>query len=207
MMNEVERTSHKSNHVPTDAESVPEGCPICRRIREVRFDTLALLQYNVATGDENDLNIIGVFAVCGKHLKTFDRVASSVVSAKLLRYLISKRLTDDGANGGLNILRAYERKCPVCEQLETVEREEVRRMAHTPFGHMTGGFVCVDHLKQILTAASPGNGPEMLEAFVRSLQLLYDRLRPVDSESYRRLSGQAREALVRAVEVFAGEKD
>ena len=136
----------------------------------------------------------------------FNRITSSGVSSKLLRYLIRKSLGGDGTNDSSNLFREYDRKCPVCEHLESVEREEVRKLAEVPFEGSTGDFVCLNHLKEVLTAAFPENKRRMTGAYVKSLEMLSDQLKLFESENYCQVSGEVRSSLWRNVEKLTGRK-
>lgn len=192
-----------------DADEVTEaseGCPICEHIWNVQFDTLAQLQYRVGKEDENYLDTSGLYAICGKHLRMFNRITSSGISSKLLRYLIRRSLGEDGTNDINGIFREYNRKCPVCEYLESVEREEVRKIADVKFELATGDFVCLDHLKKILAATFAENRQKILEAYAQSLEMLSDQLKLLETENYYQAPGEARSSLWRTVEKLTGRK-
>ena len=189
-----------------EAAQISEGCPICEHIWNVQFDTLAQLQFEVGKRDENYLETNGLYAICGKHLRMFNRITSSGISSKLLRYLIRKSLGEDGTNDINGIFREYERKCPVCEYLESVDREEVRKIADVPFENSAGDFVCLDHLKKILTDTFAENKQRIVEAYAQSLEMLSDQLKLLESENYYQAPGEARSSLWRTVEKLAGRK-
>ncbi len=191
-----------------DAEEVKasEGCPICERIWNIQFDALAQLQYNVGKGDEDYLETSGLYGICGKHLRMFNRITSSGISSKLLRYLIRKSLGEDGANGAMNIFREYHRECPVCECLELADMEEVRKIAEVPFEKSTGDFVCLDHLKKVLASTYPANREKILNAYKDSLQRLFDQLKVLETGNYYQVSADVKSSLWRSVEKFSGRK-
>ena len=189
-----------------EATEVSEGCPICEHIWNVQFDTLAQLQFEVGKRDENYLETSGLYAICGKHLRMFNRITSSGISSRLLRYLIRKSLGEDGTNDMNGIFREYELKCPVCEYLESVDREEVRKIADVPFDNSAGDFVCLDHLKKILASTFAENRQKIVEAYAQSLEMLSDQLKLLESENYYQAPGEARSSLWRTVEKLAGRK-
>ena len=206
MMEKIESNRDASDPMKKDAAEAQEGCPICERIWNVQFDTLAQLQYRVGREDENYLETNGLYAICGKHLRMFNRITSSGISSKLLRYLIRKSLGEDGMNDINGIFREYDRKCPVCEYLESVDREEVRKIADVPFENTAGDFVCLDHLKNILAATFAENRQTIVEAYAQSLGMLSDQLKLLETENYYQAPGEARSSLWRTVEKLTGRK-
>lgn len=136
----------------------------------------------------------------------FNRITSSGTSSKMLRYLIKKSLGKDSAKGSADVFREYERECPVCEYLESVDREEVRKIAEVPFEQSTGDFVCLDHLKKVLDSTYPENRERILNAYKKSLQLLYDQLKVLESENYYQVTSEVKSSLWRTVEKLTGRK-
>lgn len=180
-------------------ETVNEGCALCEHIWKVQFDTLAQLQFSVGKEDESYLEANDLYAICNKHLRMFNRITSAGISSKMLRYLIQKSL--DG-----NVFREYVRVCPVCEHLESVEREEVRKIAEVPFEHSSGDFVCLDHLKKILAATCPENRGNVLKAYKESLNTLFGQLKLLETENYYQVSTRVKSSLWRTVEKLTGRK-
>lgn len=200
------RNQGSADQMQEKETGISEGCPLCERIWNVQFDTLAQLQFDVGKEDESYLEASGLYAICGKHLRMFNRITSSGISSKLLRYLIRKSLEENGARGDVNVFREYERQCPICQYLESVEMEEVRKIAEVPFEQSTGDFVCLDHLKKTLSVTYPENRERILNAYKKSLQLLYDQLKALESENYYQAAAEVKSSLWRTVEKLAGRK-
>lgn len=185
---------------------VSEGCPICERLWDAQLDILAQLQCSVGKEEENYLERNGLYAICGKHLRMFDSITSSQISSKLLGYLIKRALCEYGTSDGEDIFRECEQMCPVCRYLQSVEMEEIRRMAKGRCGQLTGEFVCADHLKGILSATLPENGGRILNAYGKSLEVLRDQLKVLESGSYHQIPGEMKSSLWRAVKKLTGRK-
>lgn len=185
---------------------VNEGCPLCEHVWNEQFDTLAQLQFNVGKEDESYLESNGLYAICNKHLRMFNRITSSDISSKMLRYLIKKGLVEDPAHGNGNIFREYANECPVCEHLEAVENQEVRKIADVPFEQSTGDFVCLDHLKKIFAATFPENKEKIFRAYKDSLNKLLEQLKVLESENYYQVAAEVRSSLWRTVEKLTGRK-
>ena len=180
-------------------ETVDEGCELCEYVRRSEFDILAEVQFNVGNNDDAFLEAVGLAAICDKHIVMFNRVTTAKNSARLLRFLIKKSLEGD-------LLREYPQGCPVCEQLDTIEHEEVERIASKPRDHSDGDFVCVEHLKKILDITTPENRERTLAMYAESLKGLLSQLQVLETQRYYRTEPKVKSSLWRSVEKLTGRK-
>ena len=178
---------------------VLEGCPICEHVWNVQFDALAQLQYDVYKEGEPYLETNALYAICSRHLRMLNRISSSKGSAKMLGYLIQKSL-----NG--NVFREFERKCPICERLETFDKAEVLRAAQAPLELAKGDFVCLNHLRKILDISHPEEKEKILTAYKDSLGKLFEQLKVLAVENYYQTDAEVRSSLWRSLEKLAGRE-
>lgn len=137
--------------------------------------------------------------LCNRHLRMLTRISSSKTSSKMLQYLIQKSLSG-------NIFRVYGRRCPVCEHLDGVEKQEVMKAARDPLKLASGDFVCLGHLKKVLDFSQPEDKEKILNAYRDSLRKLLDQLKVLSAENYYQVAAEVRSSLWRSVEKLAGRK-
>lgn len=178
-------------------------CPVCTLVRDLEFELLRHLQYQVTHNVEVRKSVAAEGSFCPLHFRRFRKLANAQTTALLMIELV-QLYRKNGRN--------HQLSCRICRELDTYESalvQELARLLNEPafcslYKERTG--LCFAHTETLSKNVSDEICKFLFDHQMKELARSLPDLEAMSKLQYYDTTTSQRSSVARTVEKFAGRK-